>query len=105
RDGDLVLMDYAPDFRYYTSDIGRMWPVNGRYDPVQRELTGFMVRYHRALLARIRPGRLASEILAEAAKEMAGVIAETRFSKPIYEQAARRALEYVGHLSHPVGMA
>ena len=23
--GDLVLMDYAPDFRYYTSDIGRMW--------------------------------------------------------------------------------
>jgi len=105
RDGDLVLMDYAPDFRYYTSDIGRMWPVNGRYDAVQRELYEFMVRYHRALLARIRPGRLAAEILAETAKEMAGVIAATRFSKAIYEQAARRALEYAGHLSHPVGMA
>src|SRR6185295_8777097 len=42
RDGDLVLMDYAPDFRYYTSDIGRMWPVNGRFDAVQRELYEFM---------------------------------------------------------------
>jgi Xaa-Pro aminopeptidase len=44
-------------------------------------------------------------VLAEAAKEMAGVIASTAFSRPIYEQAARRALEYAGHLSHPVGMA
>ena len=33
RDGDLVLMDFAPDYRYYTSDIGRMWPVNGRFSP------------------------------------------------------------------------
>jgi Xaa-Pro aminopeptidase len=62
-DGDLVLMDYAPDFRYYTSDIGRMWPVNGRYSPAQRELYGFMIRYHQALLSRIHPGRVASEIL------------------------------------------
>ena len=29
EDGDLVLMDYAPDYRYYVSDIGRVWPVNG----------------------------------------------------------------------------
>ncbi len=27
RDGDLVLMDYAPDVSNYTSDIGRIWPV------------------------------------------------------------------------------
>ncbi len=42
KDGDLVLMDYAPDCGYYTSDIGRMWPVNGKYLPWQRELYGFM---------------------------------------------------------------
>ena len=33
RDGDLVLMDHAADFAYYTSDIGRMWPVNGTFTP------------------------------------------------------------------------
>ena len=37
KDGDLVLMDYAPDYRYYVSDIGRVWPVNGHYLPSQRE--------------------------------------------------------------------
>ena len=30
-DGDLVLMDHAADFAYYTSDIGRMWPVNSTF--------------------------------------------------------------------------
>ena len=43
RDGDLVLMDYAPDYSCYTSDIGRMWPVNGVYSPWQRELYGYIV--------------------------------------------------------------
>lgn len=105
RDGDLVLMDYAPDYGYYTCDIGRMWPVNGRYSDLQRELYGFMVAYHQALLQRLRPGVTAAHVMDEAAQEMADVVAATRFSKPVYEAAARRTLEFRGHLSHPVGMA
>jgi len=104
-DGDLVLMDTAPDYGYYTSDIGRMCPVNGTYAPRQRELYGFMVEYHKVLLRRIRPGATADQVLAEAAAEMVDVIGRTRFSKPIYESAARRTLEFKGHLSHAVGMA
>ena len=50
QDGDLVLMDYAPDVAYYTSDIGRMWPVSGSYSPSQRVAYGFIVDYHRELL-------------------------------------------------------
>jgi len=29
KEGELILMDHAPDYRYYTSDIARMWPVSG----------------------------------------------------------------------------
>ena len=103
--GDIVLMDHAPDCGYYTSDIGRVWPVNGTYSPWQRELYGFCVRYHKALLSRIRPGVLARQIMEEAAEEMEKVIEQTRFSKPVYEQAARQMLKSRGHLSHGVGMA
>nr|CAA9251713.1 hypothetical protein AVDCRST_MAG63-1961 [uncultured Armatimonadetes bacterium] len=105
RDGELVLMDVAPDVHNYTSDIGRMWPVSGRYSPLQRELYGLVVEYHKALLRRIRPGALPGQVLAEAADDMRPVIERTPFSKPIYEQAARRLLDFKGHLSHPVGMA
>lgn len=103
--GDLVLVDYAPDYRHYTSDIGRMWPVNGRYSAEQRELYGFVLAYHRELITRIRPGALASGILEETASAMRTELEQTKFSKPIYRAACERALEFAGHLSHPVGMS
>lgn len=104
-DGDLVLMDYAPDCGGYTSDIGRMWPVNGKYAPWQRELYGFIVEYHKALLQRIQPGALAADILWGAADAMRPIIKATKFSKPCYEEAAQRMLDFRGHLSHTVGLS
>jgi Xaa-Pro aminopeptidase len=106
KDGDLVLMDYAPDYRYYVSDIGRVWPVNGKYSDWQRELLGFVLEYHKAVLTRIRPGVTPDAIMEEARKAMDPVFARTKFSKPIYEQAARRLVERGGGVfSHTVGMA
>jgi Xaa-Pro aminopeptidase len=104
-DGDLVLVDCAPDYCYYTSDIGRMWPVNGAYSALQRGLYGFMVEYHKVLLGLIRPGVTDAQIQQEAAARMAEVVERTRFSKEIYAAAARRALAFPYHMSHCVGMA
>ncbi|MGH9721729.1 MAG: aminopeptidase P N-terminal domain-containing protein, partial [Bryobacteraceae bacterium] len=106
RDGDLVLMDYAPDYRYYVSDIGRVWPVNGKYSPVQRELLQFVLEYRNAILKRIRPGVRADQIMEEAKAAMEPVFARTKFSKPIYEKAARTLVNTGGGVfSHSVGMA
>ena len=106
EDGDLVLMDYAPDYRYYVSDIGRVWPVNGKYNAWQRELLQFVLEYHKAVLTRIRPGQTPAQIMEEAKKAMEPVFARTKFSKPTYEQAARRLVESGGGVfSHTVGMA
>jgi Xaa-Pro aminopeptidase len=106
KDGDLVLMDYAPDYRYYVSDIGRVWPVNGKYNAWQRELLQFVLEFHKAVLTRIRPGVTAAQIHDEAKKAMDAVFARTKFSKPIYEKAARRLVETGGGVfSHTVGMA
>ncbi len=106
RAGDLVLMDYAPDYRYYTSDIARVWPVSGKYGAMQRELLGFVLAYRNAILSRIRPGVLAKAIQEEAKAAMEPVFARTRFSTPIYEQAARKLVETGGGVfSHPVGLA
>lgn len=104
RDGDLVLMDYAPDYHYYTSDVTRMWPVNGKYTADQRMLCGFILAYRTALLKRIRPGVTPKEILEAAREEMEPIWKATPFSKEIYRLGAKGALTFNGHLSHPVGM-
>jgi Xaa-Pro aminopeptidase len=106
RSGDLVLMDYAPDYRYYTSDVGRMWPVNGTFAPWQRELVGFVLEYRNAVLERIRPGVTPQQIMEEAAQAMEVVFARWSFSKPEYEQAAQNLVSSGGGVfSHTVGMA
>jgi Xaa-Pro aminopeptidase len=106
KDGDLVLMDYAPDYRYYTSDIGRVWPVNGKYNAWQRELLQFILEYRNAVMTRIRPGVTSRQIMDEAKAAMEPVFARTKFSKPIYEKAARTLVESGGGVfSHTVGMA
>jgi Xaa-Pro aminopeptidase len=106
NDGDLILMDFAPDYGYYTSDVTRMWPVNGRYSPAQRELLQFVLEYRNVVLKLLRPGVTPAAILEQARVAMVPVLQRTKFSKPIYEQAARKMVETGGGvLSHPVGLA
>ena len=105
KDGDLILMDLAPDYSYYTSDVTRMWPVNGKYTKDQRDLYGFVVEYHKAFMRYVRPGVTASQILDEAAADMRKVLESMSFSKEIYREACEAALEFRGHVQHMVGMS
>jgi Xaa-Pro aminopeptidase len=105
QSGDLVLLDYAPDVNCYTSDIGRMWPVNGTYSAVQRELYGFVVEYQKILLKVIRPTLTVTELVQEAAELIKPVWAEWNWSKPEYRDAAKKMIESDVAFTHPVGMA
>jgi Xaa-Pro aminopeptidase len=113
QDGDFLLMDYAPNVGYYNADVTRMFPVNGRFSPGQRELYGFYLACYEAILKPIRPGVLATVVKQEAAAEMDRVLARSRFSKPEYEKAAHQfvanykqsAATPGSGLGHWVGMA
>jgi Xaa-Pro aminopeptidase len=104
KNGDMVLMDYAPDLRYYSSDVTRMWPVNGRYSEAQRTLARFILEYRQAFFRYIRPGITPEEVLARARTDMEGVLARTRFASDNHRKAAEEMLTFRGHLQHPVGM-
>lgn len=113
EDGEFFLLDYAPDVGYYMSDLTRTWPVNGKFNSWQRELYGFYVRCYKAILNAIRPGETAGVIKKEAAQEMERILAKSKFSKKIYEKAAKkfvagykRSASAPGtRLGHWVGMA
>ena len=111
EDGDLILMDYAPDIGYYTSDVTRMWPVNGVFSEWQRDLYGFYLACYRAVLDAIRPGDVAT-IMGEAATRMEELARTWPFTKPHYRPAAeafaaayRRRASGRSSMGHGVGMA
>ncbi|MBK8811169.1 MAG: aminopeptidase P N-terminal domain-containing protein [Acidobacteria bacterium] len=105
KDGDMVLMDYAPDYRYYTSDVTRMWPVNGKYTEGQRKLSDFILAYRDALFKAIRPGVTSDFVLDSAAKEMEQYLVGKTFENAAHLKAVREGLKFRGHFQHPVGMA
>ena len=118
QDGDFLLMDFAPDYGYYMSDVTRMWPVNGKFNTWQRELYDFYLGCYQAILQAIRPQVTAAAIKQDAVKVMDDLLKQTKFSKPHHEKAAREFVEsyrvaannpettmghWVGMATHDVG--
>jgi Xaa-Pro aminopeptidase len=88
--GQLVLVDYGPDYHYYAADVTRMLPIDGRFSPWQREIYGVYVELYQALLTSIRPHVAPREILNEAAAKMDAVVAQFPFTDPKIRAAAER---------------
>jgi len=107
--GELLLMDYAPDYGYYMADVTRMWPVNGRWNESQKQLYGFYVAAYEAMLRAIRPGVPVTELQKQIRTKMEALAADTKWLKPEYEKAAKTfingAVGRPGSLGHYVGLA
>lgn len=103
--GDLVLMDYAPDYRYYTSDVTRIWPVNGKFNSAQKALYDYIVAYRDALFKYIKPGVTSDEVLDGAAADMTQYLKGKKFAEPHHLKAVQEGIKFRGHFQHPVGMA
>lgn len=108
-DGDLVLFDYAPDFNYYTSDVTRMFPANGRFTPRQREMYGVYLELYNALMTSIRPRATPRAVLNDAHAKMEAVLRAFTFTDPkIREAAGRFVAAFAGgdrnSLGHWIGM-
>lgn len=100
-DGDLVQFDYAPDYKYYQSDVTRIFPANGRFTPRQREAYSIYLKLYRALMTSIKVHAAPRDIVAEARTKMAAIIASHRFTDERIKAAAER---FPMGLSHTVGM-
>ena len=88
--GDLVQFDYAPDYRYYVSDVTRVFPANGKFTAKQRELYSIYLAMYRALMSEIRPNIPVRDLLQAAGKKMDAAIQATTFTSPHIKAAAQR---------------
>jgi Xaa-Pro aminopeptidase len=109
RDGDLVQFDYAPDFRYYVSDVTRVFPANGKFTARKRELYGIYLRLYQALLTSIRPHAAPRDIIRDAVVKMDAVMAAYPFTDAAIRDAATAFVQHYRNsrsnsLGHTIGM-
>jgi Xaa-Pro aminopeptidase len=109
-DGDLVQFDYAPDYKYYQSDVTRVFPANGKFTPRQREYYEIYLKLYQALLTSIAVHKTPGEVIAMAVTKMAAIMASYRFTDERIRTAAAkmvdgfRARKDARGLGHNVGL-
>lgn len=109
RDGDLVQFDYAPDYKYYVSDVTRVFPANGKFTPRQREFYTIYLRLYQALMTSIKVHVAPSEIIRQAVAKMDAIMAGFKFTDDKIKAAATRFVERyrasrASSLGHTIGL-
>jgi Xaa-Pro aminopeptidase len=90
KDGDVILLDYAPELNYYTTDITRTWPVGDKFSDPQVKYYNCIKEAEEKVIAAMKPG-VTIDDLKKVAKEV--------YVKHGFEKLW---LDYIGHF---VGMA
>lgn len=110
KDGDLVQFDYAPDYKYYQSDVTRVFPASGTFTPRQREFYEIYLRLYQALMTSIEVHKRPIEVIAAAVKKMDAVMASYPFTDAHIKEAAQKFVEsfrsrkQANSLGHNVGL-
>jgi Xaa-Pro aminopeptidase len=108
-DGDLVQFDYAPDYKYYQSDVTRVFPANGHFTARQREFYTIYLRLYQALMTSIRVHAAARDVIKDAAGKMTAILASYPFTDARIKSAATAFVDgytrsAATSLGHSVGM-
>jgi Xaa-Pro aminopeptidase len=93
--GELVLMDVGAELDYYTADITRTVPANGKFSPRQREIYQLVLKAQAAAIKAVRPQVTLKEVHAAARK----VIEEAGYGEYFIHYTSH----YLGMDVHDVG--
>jgi Xaa-Pro aminopeptidase len=109
RDGELVQFDYAPDYKYYQSDVTRVFPANGVFSARQREFYTIYLRLYQALMSSIKAHAAPHDIVRDAVVKMDAILAGYPFTDAKIKTAAtvfvdRYRKSNPSSLGHGVGM-
>ena len=112
QDGDLVQFDYAPDYKYYQSDVTRVWPANGKFTPWQKEYYNIYLKLYRAVMTSIQVHMTAADVIQAAVVKMDRIMATYPFTDEKIKAAAKAFVERYrtesqsprASLGHTVGM-
>ena len=109
HDGDLLLFDIGCEYRNYSSDLSRTIPVNGTFNPRQRDCYNAVLRVMKEITQLYRPGHCINEInetthrLMEKEMIQLGLFTEEDVQRQDPEKPLER--KYLMHgMSHHIGL-
>ncbi|MCB0414515.1 MAG: aminopeptidase P N-terminal domain-containing protein [Bdellovibrionales bacterium] len=103
QEGDLFLVDAGAEYNYYTGDVTRTYPVNGRFTRHQVRLYDSVLQIQKSLIEMVKPGMTLKEIGDTAIEQLTELMVEENLLKGnvkelITQQAYRKYYPHgIGH--------
>ncbi|MEZ4585493.1 MAG: Xaa-Pro peptidase family protein [Gemmatimonadales bacterium] len=88
--GEVVILDVGCEVDYYTSDVGRTFPVDGRFGPGHRRALELVTAVSDAIIRAVRPGIRLSDL--------------TRVAESAIPADQRRYMQTPSFFGHHIGM-
>jgi Xaa-Pro aminopeptidase len=96
--GDLVVVDIGAEYSYYTADITRTYPANGKFTPRQREIYQLVLDAQKAAERAFKPGQ-------SSLGELNRVASDVMKASPLRDRQGNTLERYFIHgLGHWLGM-
>ena len=102
NDGELVLVDAGGDYKYYTADITRTYPVNGKFTPEQKDVYEIVLAALDAAISTVKPGASWNSMYPEAMKVLAQGLIDLKILRHPFEQVMEQEL-YKPYTLHKTG--
>jgi Xaa-Pro aminopeptidase len=107
QSGDFLLIDAGAEYQYYTGDITRTYPVNGKFSPAQKRIYSKVLEVQKNLVAAVRPGETRESLQKKTIDGLVDIMLDENLlqgkKSEIIEQ--KKYLKYYMHgVSHWLGM-
>lgn len=102
KDGDLLLVDAGAEKRYYTADITRTFPVNGKFTAEQKDIYSRVLKVQKQLIEMVKPGLAFEVIQKEAQRLLTEELVDLGFIKESVEESLKSS-SYRKYYPHNIG--
>lgn len=92
NNGDLVLVDAGGDYKYYTADITRTYPVNGKFSSEQKDIYQIVLAALDAAIATVKPQASWNSMYPTAMSVLAQGLIDLKILNVSFEQVMEQEL-------------
>ncbi|MCB0370301.1 MAG: Xaa-Pro dipeptidase, partial [Bdellovibrionales bacterium] len=107
KDGDLLLIDAGAEYNYFTGDITRTFPVNGKFTKAQVDIYQGVLNVQKEIISNLKPGVLFKDLHTQGASLLTDLMLELGLLHGRKEDiiAANAHRKYYPHgIGHWLGM-
>ncbi len=107
QDGQMLLVDCGAEFLYYSGDITRTYPVNGKFLPAHKRIYEKLLKAQKEIVAMVKPGLPHYELQKQTIEKLTQILLEERLLTGSLEDNIRNMnyQKYYPHgVSHLLGL-